>query len=67
MDKMHLNEGEMEAVRLSDFEGFCQKGCAERMGISRTTFSRIIEGAHQQIADALLYGKAIEIKIQNKL
>jgi predicted DNA-binding protein (UPF0251 family) len=59
LEKMSLGEDEMEAIRLSDFEGFYQQECADKMRISRTTFARIIENAHKKISDALLHGKAI--------
>jgi predicted DNA-binding protein (UPF0251 family) len=52
---------EMEAVRLSDFEGLEQNECAKNMGISRGTFQRIIKAARQKIADALINGKPIRI------
>lgn len=61
LERVSLNEDEVEAVRLSDFEGFYQQECAQKMGISRTTFSRILEQAHKKISDALLHGKAITI------
>ncbi len=61
LEKMVLDLDEMEAIRLSDFEGLYQQECADRMGISRTTFSRVIESAHKKIADALLHNKAISI------
>jgi len=66
LEKMVLDEDEMEAVRLSDFEGLYQQECADRMEISRTTFSRLIANAHRKISDALLHGKAIVITTQNK-
>jgi predicted DNA-binding protein (UPF0251 family) len=56
-----LDEDEMEAIRLSDYENLYQQEAAERMGISRTTFARLIESAHRKIADALLHGKALNI------
>jgi predicted DNA-binding protein (UPF0251 family) len=61
LERMVLDIDEMEAIRLSDFEGLYQQECADRMGISRTTFSRLIESAHRKIADALLHNKAISI------
>lgn len=61
LKKMILGEDEMEAIRLSDFKGLYQQECADTMGISRTTFSRLIESAHKKISDALLHGKAIVI------
>ena len=64
LEKMSLDEDEIEAIRLSDFEGFYQQECADKMGISRTTFSRIIENSHKKISDALLNGKAIVMNIE---
>ncbi len=59
LEKTILDADEMEALRLSDFEGHYQEECAKKMGVSRTTFSRLINNAHKRIADALLHGKAI--------
>jgi predicted DNA-binding protein (UPF0251 family) len=59
LEKIMLSEDEMEAIRLSDFEGLYQQECAHKMGISRTTFSRIVATAHQKISDALLHNKAL--------
>lgn len=53
---------EAEAIRLKDFESLEQEECAQKMNISRTTFSRILDSARQKIADALLNGKAIRIE-----
>ncbi len=61
LEKVALGEDEMEALRLSDYEGLYQQECADKMGISRTTFSRLIESARKKIADALLHTKAIRI------
>jgi predicted DNA-binding protein (UPF0251 family) len=61
LERVVLYEDEMEALRLADFEGLYQQECADKMGISRTTFSRLIESARKKIADALLHTKAIRI------
>ncbi len=61
LEEITLEYDEMEAVRLSDFEGLYQQESADRMKISRPTFSRLIESAHKKIADALLHNKAISI------
>ncbi len=53
---------EMEAVRLKDQEGLDQQQAAERMGISRPTFQRILTTARARIAEALTGGKAIRIE-----
>lgn len=61
LEKTVLDDDELEALRLIDYEGFYQQECADRMGISRTTFSRTIESARRKTADALLNGKSIII------
>jgi uncharacterized protein len=53
---------EFEAMRLADLEGLYQEQAAERMNVSRTTFSRIIDSAHRKMADALVHGKALRIE-----
>lgn len=61
LEQVFLAEDELEAIRLNDYEGLYQQECADKMGISRTTFSRTIERARKKIADALLNGKSIII------
>lgn len=56
-----LEVDEMESVRLADFEGEYQDAAAKQMGVSRATFSNIINRAHRKIAEALLKGKALRI------
>lgn len=62
LERVILGHDEMEALRLGDFEGLYQEEAAEKMGISRSTFSRIISQARKKVADALLHGKIIIIK-----
>ena len=66
LQSVELEADELEAIRLSDFEGLYQQECAEKMGISRTTFSRTVERARHKIADALLHGKSITITNQKE-
>jgi predicted DNA-binding protein (UPF0251 family) len=51
-----------EALRLADFQGLTQEEGAERMGVSRATFGRIVENARRVVADALINGKALRIE-----
>ena len=53
---------EFEALRQADLGGLYQQQAAEQMGVSRPTFSRIIESAHRKVADALVHGKALRIE-----
>jgi len=62
LGEVNLLVEEAEAIRLKDLEGLEQEESAQKMNISRTTFSRILDSARQKIADALLNGKAIRIE-----
>jgi len=53
---------ELEALRLADVEGSYHEQAAEQMGISRRTFSRILESARRKVALALLQGMALRIE-----
>jgi predicted DNA-binding protein (UPF0251 family) len=62
LEEVNLLVEEAEAIRLKDLEGLEQEDCAQKMNISRSTFSRLLDSARQKIADALLNGKAIRIE-----
>ncbi len=62
LEEIVLTMPEFEAIRLKDFESLDQKGCAEKMNISQSTFHRIILVARNKIADAIINGKAIKIE-----
>ena len=51
----------LEALRLADGEGLYQEAAAERMGVSRATFARILAEARRTVAEALVEGKALVI------
>lgn len=53
---------EFEAIRLTDYENLTQEEAAEKMHISRPTFTRLYEKARKNIAKAFVEGKAIIIK-----
>lgn len=53
---------ELEALRLSDFEGLSHEDVARRMRVSRPTVTRMLAKAHRAVADALVNGKAIRIE-----
>lgn len=53
---------EYESIKLTDYEGLTQEQAAERMNISRPTFTRIYEKARKTIAQSFVEGKAIIIK-----
>lgn len=61
LEWVSLGLDELEAIRLADHEGLYHEQAAEAMGVSRTTFARILAGARRKVAGALLDGKALAI------
>lgn len=57
-----LSVEEFEAISLVDFQDLEQEDAASRMKVSRRTLARDLHSGRKKIADALLNGKAIEIK-----
>ena len=57
-----LTLDEFEALRLADLEGLYQARAAERMGVSRPTFGRIVGSARRKVAQALVRGQALMIE-----
>ncbi len=53
---------ELEAIRFKDLLGLEQEEGAERMGVSRPTFQRILMEGRAKIAKALIEGQAIRIE-----
>jgi len=60
--EVYLSVEELEAVRLSDFEGLDQESAANLMEVSRQTYGRILARARHCISDALITGKALRIE-----
>jgi predicted DNA-binding protein (UPF0251 family) len=59
LEALELGLDELEALRLADLEGLYHDAAAERMGVSRPTFGRLIERARHKVACALLTGKML--------
>jgi uncharacterized protein len=62
LEEVVLGFDEYEALRLADLDGLYHEAAAEKMGISRATFGRILASAHRTVADALINGRAIKIE-----
>jgi len=62
LEEVVLRVEEMEAIRLKDLVGLDQEACAERMGVSRPTFQRILVEARRKVAEVLIKGKALRIE-----
>lgn len=56
---INLTYDEYEVIRLLDYMQMTQEQCAQRMGISRPTVTRIYEEARRKMADMLVSGRAL--------
>lgn len=56
-----LSVEELEAIRLSDFEGLDQESAANLMQVSRQTYGRILATARGVVGEALVTGKALKV------
>jgi predicted DNA-binding protein (UPF0251 family) len=57
--RVPLEPDELEALRLADLQELTQEQGAQLMGISRSTFQRILARARRQVALALVEGAAL--------
>ncbi len=61
LDEIALSLEEFEAIRLIDLNKVSQEEAGEKMRVSQSTLSRILNSARQKLADAVVKGKAIRI------
>jgi len=58
---IELQLDELEALRQAHLMGKTQEEGADNMGISRSTFGRILESAHRKLTEALVHYRTIFI------
>lgn len=61
-DEIELNLEEVEALRLKDVKEMDQISAAKKMGISQSSFQRVLTSARKKISCALFEGKVIRIE-----
>ncbi len=61
LEEVQLSLDEFEAVRLADLIGMKHEEAASEMGISRSTFSRLIVKSRSKIADFFFKGKRLTV------
>lgn len=61
VEVVDLTAEEAEALRLKNIEELDQTAAAEKMGISQSTFQRILTSAYKKVSIAIIYGKGIKI------
>jgi predicted DNA-binding protein (UPF0251 family) len=62
LDEVVLTVEGLEALRLSDIEEIDQGAAAQRMGISRQTFGRILATARKTVSTAIVKGMGLRIE-----
>lgn len=62
LEEVTLSVEELEALRLAHKEGLYQQDAAQRMGVSRATFGRVLDAAHRKVTEALVEGCALRIE-----
>ncbi|MEM2340579.1 MAG: DUF134 domain-containing protein [Candidatus Bathyarchaeia archaeon] len=60
-EPIHLEPAEVEALRLIDLEGLSFEAAGERMGVSRNTVWRLVDGARKKLARAIIEGREVII------
>lgn len=63
LEEVDLSMDELEALRLCDLKDLEQEEAAKKMKISQSTLQRILTSARKKVAEALIKGKAIKIRI----
>lgn len=62
LGQVNLLADELEALYLADFKGKEQHQAAKAMGVSQSTFQRILARGRKKTAEALVVGKAISLE-----
>lgn len=62
LEVVNLTREELEALRLKNIKNLEQVECAKLMKTSQSTFQRILSSAYKKVSEALIKGKAIEIR-----
>jgi predicted DNA-binding protein (UPF0251 family) len=62
LERVRLELGELEAMRLCDLEGLSQDTAGARIGVSRGTVQRMLKRARAKIVVALLESKALLVE-----
>lgn len=65
LEEMCLEQDEVEALRLADYEGLYHEQAAAKMEVSRATFGRIVGSARHKVAEAIMKGMALRIETRS--
>jgi len=61
---VEISAEEVEALRLKNIKNLDQTEAAAKMGVSQSTFQRVLTSAYKKVSEALIQGKILKIKEQ---
>ena len=61
IDPVEISPEEIESLRLKNIKNLDQTQAAEKMGVSQSTFQRILSGAYKKVSLALVEGRELRI------
>ena len=65
---VEITPEEIESLRLKNIKNFDQTAAAAKMGVSQSTFQRILSQAYKKVSLALIEGRELRIiKTQTKI
>lgn len=66
LEEIKLTKEEIQAINLRDREGYSNKKCSQKMGMTLKSFEKLIYEARKKITLALTDGKSIKITIKEE-
>lgn len=63
-ERISMTADELEALYLADFEARYHEEGAEKLGVSRPTFAKILKRARKKMVEMLLFGKGLDLIAQ---
>lgn len=61
---VQISPEEAEALRLKNIKNLDQTAAAKEMGVSQSTFQRVLQSAYKKVSEAIVEGKILKIKDQ---
>lgn len=58
---VEITPEEIESLRLKNIKDLDQTQAAKKMGVSQSTFQRILTSAYKKVSEALIEGKELKI------
>ncbi len=58
---VEITPEEIESLRLKNIKNLDQTDAAKKMGVSQSTFQRVLTSAYKKVSEALIEGKELRI------